>query len=129
MPKKKHKRVAVGFYKDDGKTKPVTKSTGEVQRKKLIQNPRRFKGVKPRRYLGSETEELAREATEERLQRVTDEYCKKHGLPLLEVSIAAWYGLKEEEKMQILHVPFVGSDERAGKAAKKQTASIVASAP
>ncbi|MDH5634867.1 MAG: hypothetical protein OEY30_03470 [Candidatus Bathyarchaeota archaeon] len=43
----KHKRVAVGFYKDeDGKTRPITKPS--VKRKQVIEKPRRFKGVGPR---------------------------------------------------------------------------------
>jgi hypothetical protein len=45
---KKHKRVAVGFYKDEnGETRPVTKPKAELQRKKILRNPRKFKGVKP----------------------------------------------------------------------------------
>jgi len=44
----KHKRVAVGFYKDaDGKTRPVTKPLGELKRKKIIKKPSKFKGVSP----------------------------------------------------------------------------------
>lgn len=44
-----NKRVLVGFYKDkEGETRPVTKSTAELQRKKVIQNPRPFKTVQPR---------------------------------------------------------------------------------
>lgn len=46
----KPKRIAVGFYKDDeGTTKPVTKSVGELKRKKVIKKPKKFKGVRPRR--------------------------------------------------------------------------------
>lgn len=38
----------VGFYNDHGKTKPITKSEAELNRKKLVQNPREFKGVSAR---------------------------------------------------------------------------------
>ena len=50
MPKRrKHERVAVGFFKDeDGETRPVTKSVGELNRKKVVKNPRTFKGVSPK---------------------------------------------------------------------------------
>lgn len=42
-------RVAVGFYKDEeNRTRPVTKSTAELNRKKVIQKPSKFKGVKPK---------------------------------------------------------------------------------
>lgn len=49
MPSKSKKRVAVGFYKDDeDRTRPITKSTAELKRKKVIQNPKKFKGVSPK---------------------------------------------------------------------------------
>ena len=41
-------RIAVGFYEDKGKTRPVTKSAEDLRRKKLVQKPREFKGVGPR---------------------------------------------------------------------------------
>jgi hypothetical protein len=41
-------RVLVGFYKDkDGKTKPVTRSARELNRKKVVKNPKRFHTVSP----------------------------------------------------------------------------------
>jgi len=45
MPKQQQR--AVGFYKDHGKTKPITKSTAELNRKKVVKNPRRMNAVKP----------------------------------------------------------------------------------
>jgi len=42
-------RVLVGFYKDeDGKTKPITRSARELNRKKIIKNSKKFGNVKPR---------------------------------------------------------------------------------
>lgn len=42
------RRKAVGFYRDENDTtRPITKSTAELSRKKVIQKPRKFKGVKP----------------------------------------------------------------------------------
>ena len=38
---------AVGFYREDGKTKPITKSVAELNRKKLIHEPSAFKNVRP----------------------------------------------------------------------------------
>ena len=35
----------VGFYKDHGKTKPITKSVAQLNRKKVVKGPHRFKGV------------------------------------------------------------------------------------
>jgi len=41
--------VIVGFYKDEeGKTRPVTKSRGELKRRKIVEHPKKFKGVAPR---------------------------------------------------------------------------------
>ena len=48
MWRKKHERkAAVGFFREDGKTKPVTKSVAELNRKKIVQNPRSFQGINP----------------------------------------------------------------------------------
>jgi len=42
-------RKIVGFYKDkDKKTRPITKPVAVLKRKKVIQNPKAFSGVKPR---------------------------------------------------------------------------------
>jgi hypothetical protein len=40
-------RKIVGFYREDGKTKPITKPLSEFSRKKIIENPGRFKKVSP----------------------------------------------------------------------------------
>jgi hypothetical protein len=40
-------RTVLGFYKDHGKTKPITKSTGQLKRKKVVKNPRRMNAVRP----------------------------------------------------------------------------------
>jgi len=46
----RRKRIAVGFYKDKkDKTRPITKPVAELKRKKVIQKPKRFKGVSPGR--------------------------------------------------------------------------------
>jgi hypothetical protein len=39
----------VGFYKDHGKTKPITKSVAELNRKRFVKSGKQFKNVKPRR--------------------------------------------------------------------------------
>jgi hypothetical protein len=42
----KQAKPVVGFYRDrDGKTKPITKSAADLNRKKLIENGHGFKGV------------------------------------------------------------------------------------
>jgi len=40
-------RAVVGFFKEDGKTKPITKSSAQLKRKKLVKNPKRLNAVKP----------------------------------------------------------------------------------
>jgi len=41
-------RVLVGFYKDkDGKTKPLTRSIREINRKKVVKHGKQFRGVNP----------------------------------------------------------------------------------
>jgi hypothetical protein len=47
---RKGKGQVVGFYKDHGKTKPITKSAAQVQRKKVVAGGRKFGGVKPKAY-------------------------------------------------------------------------------
>ncbi len=45
----RRKRVAVGFYKDErDETRPITKTVGELNRKKVVLKPREFRGVEPR---------------------------------------------------------------------------------
>jgi hypothetical protein len=45
MPKQQQK--VVGFYKDHGKTKPITKSTAQLNRTKVVRHPQQFHGVNP----------------------------------------------------------------------------------
>jgi len=40
-------RTVVGFYREDGKTKPITKSFNDLNRKKLIVNPSKLRLPKP----------------------------------------------------------------------------------
>jgi len=40
-------QTVVGFFRDKGKTRPVTKSIGELKRKKVVENSHRFQKVKP----------------------------------------------------------------------------------
>ncbi|MDH5634668.1 MAG: hypothetical protein OEY30_02455, partial [Candidatus Bathyarchaeota archaeon] len=41
--------VVVGFYTDqEGEARPITKSTDELNREKVIRKPREFRGVKPK---------------------------------------------------------------------------------
>jgi hypothetical protein len=47
----KHKRQnraqVVGFYKDHGKTKPITKPVAMLNREKIVTSPKKFRGVNP----------------------------------------------------------------------------------
>lgn len=45
--KPKSKGHVIGFYKDHGKTKPITKSDAQLKQKKVVKSGRQFKGVKP----------------------------------------------------------------------------------
>jgi len=40
-------RAVLGFFTEKGKTKPITKSTTQLKRKKVVKNPRRMNAVKP----------------------------------------------------------------------------------
>jgi hypothetical protein len=45
----KQSKTVVGFYRDrDGKTKPITKSIAELNRKKFVKSGRSFRGVEPK---------------------------------------------------------------------------------
>jgi hypothetical protein len=41
--------VVVGFYKEHGKTKPITKSNAQLNQRKNIVGARKFGGVEPRK--------------------------------------------------------------------------------
>jgi hypothetical protein len=42
------KQTVLGFYKDrDGETRPITKSTAELNRPKVVRHPQQFHGVSP----------------------------------------------------------------------------------
>jgi hypothetical protein len=45
--KGKQRKVAVGFFTKDKKVRPITKPLSEFSRKKIIENPGRFKKVSP----------------------------------------------------------------------------------
>jgi hypothetical protein len=47
--KPKSKGHVVGFYKERGKTKPITKSVAQLKQKKVVAKGRRFNGVKPKK--------------------------------------------------------------------------------
>jgi hypothetical protein len=47
VSKRFSKRQVVGFYRENGTTKPITKSVLEIERKKIIREPSSFKGVQP----------------------------------------------------------------------------------
>ena len=48
----KSKSVVVAFRKDrrTGKTKPITKSLGQLKRTKIVKTDRRFPGIKPKKW-------------------------------------------------------------------------------
>jgi hypothetical protein len=45
-------RAVVGFYRDKGKTKPITKSVSKLNQKKVVVKSRGFKGVAPSTEVG-----------------------------------------------------------------------------
>jgi len=47
---RKSKGQVVGFYKDHGKTKPITKSVAQLKRKKVVAGGRKFGGVTPKKW-------------------------------------------------------------------------------
>jgi hypothetical protein len=47
----KSKGTVVGFYKDHGKTKPITKSTAQLKRKKVVSKSKTFSGIKPKKWI------------------------------------------------------------------------------
>jgi hypothetical protein len=49
-PKRKSKGQVVGFYKDSGKTKPITKPIAQIKRKKVVQSGKKFTGIKPKKW-------------------------------------------------------------------------------
>jgi hypothetical protein len=46
--RKKSRGQVVGFYKDNGKTKPITKSVAQLNRKKIVRGSKQFLGIKPK---------------------------------------------------------------------------------
>jgi hypothetical protein len=46
---RKGKGKVVGFYKDSGKTKPITKPIAQIKRKKVVQKGRKFGVIKPKK--------------------------------------------------------------------------------
>jgi len=67
MRNKKQQHV-VGFYKDHGQTRPITKSVQQLNRTKAIQRPRQFQGVSPQQ-VAAEKEKRRKEQ-----QRMTIEH-------------------------------------------------------
>jgi len=47
---KKSRGTVVGFYKEHGKTKPITKSVAQLKQKKVVAGGRKFGGVKPKKW-------------------------------------------------------------------------------
>jgi hypothetical protein len=56
--KKQGKGQVVGFYKDHGKTKPITKPAAELNRKKFVKSGRSFGGGEPKEYKTSISQRL-----------------------------------------------------------------------
>jgi hypothetical protein len=69
-------RVAVGFYRDHGKTKPITKHVASLSRKKLVSNAKPLKEIAPTGSL-SEIKTF--------MQRNLEDYCKRHKLRVLAI--------------------------------------------
>lgn len=88
----------VGFYKDKrGKARPITKSDAELNRKRVLQNPREFKGIQPDEV--SLTQKLKRLHLElEKIGRKFDNVCdEKEAEALIELGEAKF---REAEKIE-----------------------------
>jgi hypothetical protein len=60
MPRQQEQKFTVGFYKDHhGNTRPITKSSAQLNRTKVVQHPQQFRGVNPQ--VAAEREKMMRE--------------------------------------------------------------------
>jgi len=57
LPSNKKRKNAVGFFKENGKTKPVT-AKGNLKKITTVKNPSKFNGVSPRHSLAHVTTEI-----------------------------------------------------------------------
>ncbi len=48
MRRKRHDVAVVGFYKDHGKTKPITKPLVQLKRRKVVEDVHEFRGITPK---------------------------------------------------------------------------------
>lgn len=58
MKRKKQKAAVVGFYRDHGKTKPITKSVDKLKQRKVITGGHEFKEVGPRETVAQRLEDI-----------------------------------------------------------------------
>jgi len=107
---RRRKRQVVGFFKENDKTKPVTKSTAGLKRKKVVKKPRVFKGIKPRRLSPNQ------------IRTMVDHFYAVLTKPVQEAS--SWYTLYylsefaklPESEKEILRFEFLKKSEQLDKA-------------
>jgi hypothetical protein len=58
MRRKGYEATVVGFYRDHGKTKPITKSVDKLKQRKIIANGHEFRDVGPRETLAQRLEDI-----------------------------------------------------------------------
>ena len=68
------KHRVTGFYKSNGKTRPITKSLSRINQKKIIKNPRFFRAVMPH--------SSRRADVKSSMQNYLEVLCKRFNLPL-----------------------------------------------
>jgi hypothetical protein len=77
--RRQNQKPVVGFFKDrDGKTKPITKSTAELNRKRIVANPRQFRGVSPQQQEQRRQQQLAKIDQNLQQYNVLDQKLESH---------------------------------------------------
>lgn len=88
----------IGFYRDErGRTKPITRSNAELSCKKIIEKPRKFKGIQPEETLIRKLKriQLELEKIGRKLENVSDE---KEALMLTKLAEAKFQEAEKIEK-------------------------------
>lgn len=106
MQKKRRNAVVVGFYKEHGKTKPITKSVAQLNRKKVVESPHGFHVVVP---------ESKRASISERLERTMEDLtCVSNNVELL----------REQRQELLAHGSSTDSVDRQIALAERQLAML-----
>jgi hypothetical protein len=82
--KRKRAAAVVGFYRDHGKNKPITKRVDELKQRKIITNVHEFKDVGPRETVAQRLEDIIGELAicENNIKILKEQMCQlsKQGL-------------------------------------------------